>query len=317
MLYFRPFRNTDPPAITEIWRSQRPMRGLVQPVTPGMLETWVFSKTYFDRDGFILACDGEHPVGFVHGGFSPSQDRQRLSTETGVTCLLMVSPEVDQISVARDLLAHSERYLRGRGARRFLGGCSDPVTPFYWGLYGGSQLPGVLASDQTMRSALAAGYYQEAEHRLIFYRDLEGFRIPIEPDHLQIRRAHQVEITSEPPAANWWEANMRANLDCGRFHLLTKGASRQCGRCAFWDMSGLVSPGDDYSVGLLGLEIDPDLRRGGLATFLLNEALAHLHSQRVKHVEVQVQRDNAAAVGLVRKLGFQQVDEGVLYVKEE
>ena len=32
---FRPFRNTDPPRIAEIWRDQPPQRGLMQPVTAG------------------------------------------------------------------------------------------------------------------------------------------------------------------------------------------------------------------------------------------------------------------------------------------
>ena len=45
--------------MAEIWRDQPPQRGLMQPVTAGILEQFVFSKPYFDPDGLIVALSDE------------------------------------------------------------------------------------------------------------------------------------------------------------------------------------------------------------------------------------------------------------------
>lgn len=74
MIHFRSFRNTDPPALCEIWRSQPPRRGLVSSLSPMLLDRYVLSKPYFDREGLIVAEDDDRPIGFAHAGFGPEID---------------------------------------------------------------------------------------------------------------------------------------------------------------------------------------------------------------------------------------------------
>ena len=57
MIHYRPFLNSDPPALAEIWRSQSPSRALIQLMTPAVLDDLVLSKAYFDRQGLILAVE--------------------------------------------------------------------------------------------------------------------------------------------------------------------------------------------------------------------------------------------------------------------
>jgi hypothetical protein len=175
LIHFRPFLNHDPPAIAEIWRSQPPQRGLVQPMSPQLFEHKVLSKSYFDRFGLILAVDGDHPIGFVHSGLGPRDDLATLGSEHGVTCLLLVSPRPDRLQVAAELLAHSEDYLRRHGVRELFGGEIHPVDPFYLGLYGGSEMPGVLASDTATVEMYRSAGYQEEHRCLILQRNLAGF----------------------------------------------------------------------------------------------------------------------------------------------
>ena len=60
MIEYRHFRNCDSPGIVGLWRRQPPLHGRVQPMSAGMLETYVLSKPYFDPAGMILAIeDGE------------------------------------------------------------------------------------------------------------------------------------------------------------------------------------------------------------------------------------------------------------------
>jgi hypothetical protein len=51
MLTYRTFRNSDPPALAALWRSRAGQPGLVQPVSPDLLEQLVFSRLYFDYGG--------------------------------------------------------------------------------------------------------------------------------------------------------------------------------------------------------------------------------------------------------------------------
>ena len=80
MIHYRPFSNTDPPLLAELWRSCA-NRPLVQPLTAAMLEELVLNKPYFDREGLWLAVEDDKPQGFVHAGFGPSEDESTLSTD--------------------------------------------------------------------------------------------------------------------------------------------------------------------------------------------------------------------------------------------
>ncbi len=55
MTYFRPFRNSDPPLLADVWRSQPSQRGLMQPMSAALLEQLVLSKPVFEREGLIVA----------------------------------------------------------------------------------------------------------------------------------------------------------------------------------------------------------------------------------------------------------------------
>ncbi|MBX9585571.1 MAG: GNAT family N-acetyltransferase, partial [Gemmataceae bacterium] len=74
MTTFRRFRNTDPPALADVWNESHTARGAYPLRTPALLERWVFSKTYFDHDGLIVAEDGGRVVGYALAGFAPTPE---------------------------------------------------------------------------------------------------------------------------------------------------------------------------------------------------------------------------------------------------
>jgi hypothetical protein len=119
----------------------------------------------------------------VHAGFGPTDDESAISTDLGVTSMLAVRPGPDQAQIAGELLRHSEDYLRGRGAKVLYGGAVHPLDPFYLGLYGGSELPGVLDSDPQAQEVFRTHGYREIDRTLVFQRALEGFRAPVDRNH--------------------------------------------------------------------------------------------------------------------------------------
>ncbi len=200
MYTFRPFRNSDPPRLAEIWREQPPQRGRMQPATAGILEQLVFSKPYFDPAGLIVALHDNVPVGFAHAGFGANDEQNAIATDIGTTYQLMVRTDHRDDALAGELLAHSEAYLRERGAKVIYAGGIRPLNAFYLGLYGGSELTGVLVGDTVFQIACRQAGYREIDRVIVLELDLACFRAPITRNQRQLRREMVCqEIPSPPP----------------------------------------------------------------------------------------------------------------------
>jgi GNAT superfamily N-acetyltransferase len=317
LIRYRPFRNTDPPHIAEIWRSQPPLRALMQPMSVAVLDRFVLSKPYFDRHGLIVAVDDERPVGFAHAGFGPNDDESDLSTQRGVTCMLMVVPQHPQRDeIARELLRQSENYLEQRGAHTLYGGCIEPLDPFYLGLYGGSELPGVVASHKQLVDLYPAAGYREEQRTVIMHRQTAGFRPIVDRQQMLVRKKFRVDTMPDPPAATWWEACTIGQTERIRFELVPKEGGNPAAVATFWDIEPLASSWGVRAMGLMRMATSSLHRRQGLSTFLLGEAVRQLQSQGISQIELQCMRANHAAVKLYAKHGFSEVDEGIVFVKE-
>lgn len=316
MLRYRAFQNTDPPIVASIWRSRMGRPGLMQPVSVDTLEQLVFGKLYFDYQGLVLAFEGDDPVGFVHAGFAPTAQGDRLDRESGVICMLMTRPDCAADEVASGLLHESEKYLRRRGARSALGGDVQTLTPFYVGLYGGHTLPGVLESDADAAAFFRGQGYTEVGQMLGFAIDLETFRAPIDRQQLQYRRQMIVEAKPDCPTRSWWEACTTGDFELTRFDVSPRGVSAVQATALFREVepAGALRPG--RTVELIDAFVQPPHRRQGLGTFLLAEAFRQLALQGVGTVEAPISRQNTAGLALFRKLGLNQVDQAGIFRKE-
>lgn len=313
---YRPFRNTDPPALAEIWRSCADCRGLVQPMSAALFEQHVLNKTYFEREGLLLAVEDGLPVGFVHAGFGPNDEESALSTELGVTSLLVVHPQAQGRGIEEELLARSEQYLISRGARVLYGGSIRPLNPFYVGLYGGSELPGLLDSDAALSNVFRQHGYRAIDHTQVLRRELAGFRPPIDRVQMQIRRRTQLAVVNEPPARTWWEACTWGEFELAQYQLLDAKLGKQLAHATLRNLSPSRLGGGAQVSGLIDIQVESGAWKQGLGTFLLGEVMKELDQQGVGVLEAQTMEQNGAALALYRKLGFTQVDAGTVYRKE-
>jgi ribosomal protein S18 acetylase RimI-like enzyme len=314
---FRPFYNSDPPLLAEIWNAQPRQRGLAHPITTPQFEDGILSKSYFDRHGLIVATKDGQPVGFAHAGFGPDDSGNWLETEFGVTCMVMVRPEEQETTLGLELLTHSEAYLRDRGAKVLYGGGIRPLNPFYLGYYGGSELPGILCSDIWRQELFRAAGYVEADQVVIVHCDLSNFRPPINRQQLLLKRSTQITYDVNPASSPWWTACTLGILEPVRFDLVDKlKAGVVYGHASFWTMEPIAQSWGVRAAGMIDLEVDATQRRRGMATCLLSESFRQIQLQGFSLVEAQVMHNNEPALGLYRKLGFNEVDRGAVLRKQ-
>ncbi len=314
MIVYRSFRNTDPPGLAEVWRLSAPERGFMQPMSVEVFERHVLSKPYFDRHGLIVAERDGRVMGFAHAGFGASEDLSTLSTQFGVVCLIMVRPEAQRAGVGSELLARAEAYLRQAGSQVIYAGAVHPLDPFYLGLYGGSELPGVLDSLQAAHPFLIKRGYDEVDRVVVLERDLAEFRPLVDRNQMQIRRRTNVDAQFDPSSSTWWEACNYGCFDRVRFDLKTREGKR-IARTTGWMLDPISRTWGVRAVGLVDLQVEESSQRQGHASYLLGEAFRRLHEQGVMMVQVQTMQRNTAALALYQKLGFLQTDGGTVYRK--
>lgn len=287
----------------------------MQPISASLLEQLVFAKPYFDPAGLIVATADNVPVGFVHAGFGPNELETTTSTDVGTTYQMMLQAEHRGGALADELLARAEAYLRERGAKVLYAGGIRPLNGYYLGLYGGSELPGVLRSDPTLGPACLRNGYRDIDRVYVVQLELSAFRPPVSRELRQIRRETLYQEEYNPPPATWWEACTTGTFERIRFSVAKSGSDRSLAEVWFWDIEPLSSCWGLPTAGMFDLYVDPARRRTGLATYLLSEAFERLRQRGVVLIEAQTMQNNVPALALYDKLGFNQVDQGVVYRK--
>jgi ribosomal protein S18 acetylase RimI-like enzyme len=279
-----------------------------------LIEYFLFAKAYFDPEGLLLALDDSKPVGFVHAGFGPGPGGATLDRSTGIICALGVVPEYHRKGVGAELLRRAEDYLRCGGATTLLAGAMSPLNPFTFAIYGGSDSPGFLDSDPSARPFFEKQGYKVRDTVLVMHRRLEEPLALVDVRFSAYRQRLEIHARSLP-AVSWWQESVIGPIEMVEYLLVDKAAAKQAARAVLWEMETFRPRWEDHAVGVLGLEVLPELRRQGLGKFLLAQILRHLQEQYFTLAEMQVAEDNVPALELARLLGFQSVDSGRRFVR--
>ena len=193
-----------------------------------------------------------------------------------------------------------------------MGGGSPDLGGFYLGLYGGSDLPGILDSSPGMAAVFRRAGYVEAERIAVMRRPLAGFRPPVNRLQLAIRRATTLQVIDEPARRSWWEAATTTGIALRRYEL-RDDAGCVLGSTSFWDMQPLATAWGVPAAGLMRVETADARRREGFANYLVAEALHDLAQEGTAIAEAQVAESNEAAVSMFRKLGFEATCRGTVF----
>ena len=316
MIDYRPFRNTDPPQISDLWNFGKLGPGAAREFPNDALDMLVLAEPYFDKRGLIVAYDGKELVGFVHAGFGCNETGAAVATSAGVICAVLVRMDYRLQGIGRQLVARAEEYLRSQGAIEIYAGESGTRNPFYLGLYGGSESAGFLASDPNAAPFFATLGYQPAERYVLMTRDISEKRDPFDPRLLMVKRTMKFGVLDHPPDATWWWLTRHGRFGSLTFNLIPNSGGPPPAEVTFWEMELHAATRGERTAGITGLKITSQERRKGYAKALLTEVIRRLRDEMVTRVEVTIRDDNTAALNLFRALNFEQFDSGVVYRKQ-
>jgi ribosomal protein S18 acetylase RimI-like enzyme len=314
---FRPFRNSDPPALVKLWNRTVPESGTARPLRVHELDAHALGTVNFEAAGLIVAEKDGRIVGYVHAGFGPDlpvafTQPFQLCHELGSICLFAIEPDLDDAELASGLILAAERYLVARGAKVIYAGSLFPLNPFYWGLYGGSEGSGVLSGHARFRRAVIDMGYEPVSTTVHLEANL-GVCEPREPRAALIRRQTQLEFLDDAMPNHWWEGVALGEFQVMKARLLARSDGVELAHAETWDMSWFCRRDGLARAGLINLEVATDHRRKGYGRFLVSEIFRRARENLVSLVEVQTSATNQAALSLYASLGFQPIDQATLY----
>jgi GNAT superfamily N-acetyltransferase len=183
------------------------------------------------------------------------------------------------------------------------------------GLYGGSSTPGFLLGDAGAGPFLARHGYQIDRTCQVLQRRLDAPVNVADGRFAALRRRYDFKGGPRRGVASWWGEAVLGPVELIEVRLEEKVTGHIAASAVYWEMEDFGRTWNENPVGLLELEVRPDLRRQGLAKFLLAQTFRYLQDQFFSLIEVQVPAENAAALGLFRGLGFESIDTGHSYRK--
>lgn len=315
MIRYRSGLNTDPPAVLALWNEVLSGRGSYPIRNTMQLERWLYSKPYYDNDDFVIAVDDASNaiVGLVLFGHGPSEDLDRLDLGRGIVSTVLVSPAFRRRGIATELLRRAEEVLRSRGATNIQVGSMWPNCPYLYGLYGGSNSPGILSGDVDAVPFLTRQGFAPTKTMLVLHKKLDAPLTIADTRFGMLRRRYDPQSLRLATIPTWWHECMWGLLEPTEIRLTDKLTNLPAARAIVWELEGFSWRWGMPSVGILDLQVRSDLRRLGLGKLLLTQVLRLMQDQFFAVAELQVPADDPIALGLCRSLGFEEVDRGRIY----
>ncbi|RUL87891.1 GNAT family N-acetyltransferase [Tautonia sociabilis] len=315
MTTLRTARNDDVPALADLWNRGTPSYGVARPLSAREFGDAALGRLDYDPLGLLIAERDGRPVGFAHSGFgpvSPAGPSHRLDRSMGTVAMLVIEPEAGpEVGVA--LVDRARRDLRDRGAQVVYAGGRAPLNPFYWGLYGGSEFSGVLGAHESFHRAVRDRGFRPSARSVLLELDLLGLSDPpFDPRTLLLRRRYRVEVEPDASFERWWDALALGSTFATSFRV-SDPLGHRVARATTWDMDGFERQDGRLRAGLIDVVVDPSRRRQGLGRYLIREVIRHHASRGIHALAVQTDEQNEPALALYRSLGFEPVEEAILY----
>lgn len=314
MTHFRTYRNNDSPALAALWNRGAPDASVARPLSVHEFETRVVGNALFEASGLIVAEREGRIVAFVHAGFGPDENNQtlHLSHALGTVGMMVVEPGCEEAEMETRLIAEAEAYLRRHGAQVIYAGGQNPLNPFYWGIYGGSEWAGILGEHTVFHHAVARAGFEPVSTTLLMEANLTEPE-PRDPRAVLMRRQVRIDVTEDALPSTWWQSVAIGEFRPTNYRLVAKSDNAELARASTWEMIWFGRRDGLTRVGLFDVEVQPGHRRKGYGKHLVNEILRLARVQSTSVMAVQTRSTNGPAIALYQSLGFRPIECSILY----
>jgi hypothetical protein len=318
----RPFRNTDLPAICEIWNRHHRSAGRQESVTPERMELFVPSKLFFDRDLFLIAWSEERPMGFIHLSPLPDDQLDDFRPDHVAIAAICVAPDALEDQIAEKLFAATEAHCSQNRWNRCTFRPALPLCSFYIGMGPADSLAGTLSSEEKVCRWLSAAGYKPAVPTTLWELDLMNFRVPADRIQMLVRRRSVVDRQIQEPALPWWQSCVLGHAETMAFHLTDRIERKTLQEVIMWSLSQSLTgdarrvvwlwpPNMDYSPEDAPVEIAPTDR----LLFLLAESLRELQAEQVDALRAVTHSEANQMHQVLHRLGFKAIESGMVFEK--
>lgn len=316
MVEYRTFHNCDPPEILKLWHACRLGPSAAEGFPCDILELFVFSQPFFDRNGFFVAHHEGRVVGFSHASFPASADETQLDRQHGILSGIMVHPDFRRSGIGTELVRRAEEYLKQREAKSITAGGGVDRNGFYTGIYGGLQPSGFGVAAAAWSEFFSRLGYSAGPTTVILHRDLTAGRDPVSSRLIRHRRRLNLVITDRVGDLSWWWHVRFGQLDALKFQLQERHDKSVVASGQIIGLDVYVPKWGVRSVGVRDVIVPEEHRRHGYGLSLILEICKRLREQSVQLIEAQVDQHNHAALELFKAAVFQQVQELVTFRRE-
>lgn len=314
LVHYRPFLNSDPPRLFEIYLESGLGRGLSRPASLQSVEINSYGLPYFDRHGLIVAEDEGEPVGFVHAGFGFTDDLSSLDKSKGIITAVLVDDAYRRRGIATELVHRAEAYLTQQGATSIQAGQSPFMDPFYFGIYGGARPSGFLQSHPLAQDFFTAIGYQQKQTIHVLQRPLtKSFATSMQL--INIKRQTEIVITEKPRSQSLWWFTHFGNMESMQFRMLDKKSGEEIALLTVIGLDHYIAAWGMRAIGLVDLFVKEEYRGNLYGQALVTETLRRLKSEMISVAECHVPDSNPAALRTAKATGFDPVDLGIVYEK--
>jgi hypothetical protein len=293
-LYYRPYRNSDTPELARLMRAYALECGADAPITGSMLEDNIFTKPFFDPQGFMIAEDidleqgDSRLLGFAHASFGPNSSKSDIDRKNGIISQVSVWSDSNQADVSRskiasELLRHCEQYLVGQGAETIQGGEFRKNYPFYIGLYGGSEPPGVLESDSLMRNVLKESGFQKQIRTTKYAINLRDYHI-VQGSRFDALEHEEIQVDRFiDPILKWWSLWTVLHGESLYFVFRPRNLRKKLIGTVMLRPMKMTDEGPIY--GLLDVRVYQHFRHQSWGVFMLDHVFRELRRGGVSRIE--------------------------------
>lgn len=312
MLLYRTFRNSDTPRIVSVWNDSFTQRGAPRLSSNTLFERYILAKPIFDSKGLIIAESNGAVVGWAHAAMSLNPFNTQ---KVGVTMLLGVRQAHRKQGIGTELLKRSEQYLRDKGADVLQVGGLWPNNPFYMGLYGGCDSPGILQSDALAEPFLVKHGYRVSQKILVLQKKLDVPLRMFDPRFVAMRGRYELQFGSPRRLLSSWHELVHGWVDPLQFVLNDKQGGGWVARTLVWEMDAFSLSWQRPTVGIFDFEVNAPYRRTGVGRYFLSLIMKYIQEQFFTLVELQLDETNDYGMNFLRSLDFEHVDTGQVFVK--